>query len=153
MKTARALTGITAKAREWSQKAGGAGCMNRLRWLYGKRRLIVCPEGPRWGVPFESLVDDSGKFLVKRYEIDHEHRTHSLAATINHASSTKPGSEPSVLVIAYPAYGTYERFAKEIPAETGDGTAECAKSRWINRLGWSPAEAGEIKKQFPNAKV
>src|SRR5678816_3106718 len=62
--------------------------------LAGKQRLILCPDGPLWDVPFQALLitppADSGKgrtpriaFLWERYEIVYASSATSMKAALD----------------------------------------------------------------------
>ncbi len=88
--------------------------------IAGKKRLIICPDGPLWNIPFQALLAGSGKkasFLADLYEIDYAYSaTGALAAhnlrqrQITSAAAGKAGRKDSLLIVANPAFGDAKRF-------------------------------------------
>jgi len=92
------------------------------RELAGKRRLIVCPDGPLWDVPFQALLashsptraqesrESEERFLADRFEIAYAYSaTGALAAWEMHARRRQPPSG-SLLAFANPDFGSPDRF-------------------------------------------
>ena len=79
--------------------------------LAGKKRLIVCPDGPLWNVPFQALLTPSHKFLTELYEIDYAYSaTTALAARRIKHNSARPHATATMLVCANPDFGGADHF-------------------------------------------
>src|SRR5262249_4962358 len=89
----------------------------------GKKRLIVCPDGPLWGLPFQALLAGSGpasaqQFLAERYEIDYAYSaTAAQAALLARADPKRPKATGTLLAFANPDFGS--EAAKEALADAG----------------------------------
>jgi CHAT domain-containing protein len=80
------------------------------RQLAGKKRLIVCPDGPLWDVPFAAL-NDGKKFLLERYELAYAYSATGAQATLL-ARTGKKRTKPTgtLLALANPDFGDGKRF-------------------------------------------
>ncbi|HXI17925.1 MAG TPA: CHAT domain-containing protein, partial [Chloroflexota bacterium] len=98
--------------------------------LAGRKRLIVCPDGPLWGLPFQALMTPSVKgqpsgshFLIEQHELDYAYSATGAQAallagqSIKHghaanaapdAADKKPGG--TLLVLANPDFGGPSRL-------------------------------------------
>ncbi len=101
--------------------------------LAGKKRLIICPDGPLWNVPFAALTppmvnrigihtsryaltggqEPKGRapFLAERFEIAYAYSATGMQATL--LASRQPGRVPptrTLLVMANPDFGGEKRF-------------------------------------------
>lgn len=76
------------------------------RSLTGKTRLVICPDGPLWDVPFQALHDNS-HFLAERFEI-----AYAYSATGAQAALTTKHGKPTgtVLALVNPDMGEAKRF-------------------------------------------
>ena len=84
--------------------------------LAGKKRLIVCPDGPLWGLPFAAL-HDGRDFLLQRYELAYAYSaTGALAALRNRQPDM---TRKTLLALGNPDFGTPDRFGdpKDIPGQ------------------------------------
>jgi CHAT domain-containing protein/Tfp pilus assembly protein PilF len=102
------------------------------RQLRGKRRLIVCPDGVLWDVPFAALRGPSvgrksgdKRFLGARFEIVYAYSASGAVAAQKLAATHTYGRQGSILIAANPAFGTSDRFGdlKEIPGQRPIDTA------------------------------
>jgi CHAT domain-containing protein/Tfp pilus assembly protein PilF len=78
--------------------------------LVGKKRLIVCPDGPLWDVPFAAL--SKGRFLAERYEIDYAYSATGVVAELSPRKiefSRRP-----LLIVANPNFGGAKRFGDNL---------------------------------------
>ena len=82
--------------------------------LTGKTRLILCPDGPLWGLPFAPLMDEQGKTLVETREISLAYSATGAIAAANAAKSATTAAP--LLALADPDYGDESRFGS---ASTG----------------------------------
>jgi CHAT domain-containing protein len=81
--------------------------------LAGKRRVIVCPDGPVWDVPFAALQPGGGADLLDRFEIAYAYSgTGTQAALAARTERRRAPATQSVLAFANPAFGSLERFGQ-----------------------------------------
>ncbi len=83
--------------------------------LAGKRRLVLCPDGPLWNAPFQALTLPAvGKrvapFLWQRYDLAYAYSATGMQAALR--AHTRQMSKPTgtMLVVANPAFGGSKRF-------------------------------------------
>ncbi len=80
--------------------------------LKGKKRLLICPDGALWDVPFSALMprpNSSPPFLADRFEIAYAYSATGAKAALTLAKTRTPASQ-TLLVCADPAFGTSARF-------------------------------------------
>ncbi|HZP81829.1 MAG TPA: tetratricopeptide repeat protein, partial [Chthonomonadaceae bacterium] len=92
--------------------------------LAGKRRLILCPDGPLWDVPFQALLmtppaasarrsakqTPSPAFLWERYEIVYAVSATGMKAALDaRQRPNRPKASQALLVMANPDFGTGDR--------------------------------------------
>ena len=88
--------------------------------LTGKKRLVICPDGPLWDVPFAALHDGK-RFLLQRQEIAYAYSaTGAQAALVAKAASarrTRPTG--TLLALANPLFDEGKRFGDSggVPGE------------------------------------
>lgn len=70
--------------------------------LAGRTNLIVVPDGPLWDLPFQSLVDDKGKFLAEKAAISYAPSLTALREMKKKAESRKPQYEAGLLAFGNP---------------------------------------------------
>lgn len=68
--------------------------------LKGKQELIIIPEGILSFLPFESLVDDNGKYLIETYDISYI----QSISILNNIQNRNYGPRQSVLAFGGPIY-------------------------------------------------
>lgn len=88
--------------------------------LAGKRRLLICPDGVLWDVPFQALLTEvSGgkgqrrgkRFLTEAFEIAYAYSAGSLHSTLTARSRPdRQAVQNSILVFADPDFGSANRF-------------------------------------------
>ena len=144
-----------------------------------KKRLIICPEGALWGVPFAAFTDEKGHFATQKWEISYAYSATAFhAAHQRREAADRVQPRKSLLVLANPDFGTAERFkqarADESRAITADSRALVADSRAlvadsraitadfrglldrngaITPLPGTAREAKSIEVHFPAARV
>ena len=101
--------------------------------LAGSRRLIVVPLGVLSQVPFAALVDSSGAFLVRRYEVVHLPSAGSLSAT--RGEDARSAGQPT-------RGGTaFAPFPNELPATVTEATFfRTSAPGWTARVGADATE-------------
>ncbi len=63
--------------------------------FHQKKRLLICPTGPLWGLPFQALPDENGVPLAQRFEIAYApSATAARAALDTPPGATPPGATP-----------------------------------------------------------
>lgn len=89
------------------------------RQLAGKTRLLVCPDGPLWDVPFAALHDGK-RFLLQRHEIAYAYSaTGAQAALLAKAGAAKrPEPARTLLALANPLFDEGRRFS-DMPEAPG----------------------------------
>ena len=139
------------------------------RQLAGKRRLVVCPDGPLWDVPFAALRDGRGRFLLERFEVAYAYSaTGAQAALLAGAQKQKqqrrgPSSKSlgTLLALANPDFGGGERSSGGGGAAAPPPPVLVAASRGLllprgGRLASLPGtqrEADMLQRRFPGASV
>lgn len=119
--------------------------------LRGKKRLIVCPDGPLWDVPFQVLVDSAGRVLVESHELVY---SHSASVTRAALSARRPGSSGlrlDPLVIANPDIGP--RPGENPRDRKTPGGVLSPKYGLPDPLPGTVREAQAIKRVFPGSDV
>ncbi len=144
-----------------------------IRLSTGKRRLIVCPDGPLWGVPFAALQAQDG-YLAERFEITYAFSATGAQTALEAAGRRdRPRPGGSALVLANPAFGAGKRFGDlpevpgqrpiDVPARPIDVPARTlavqARNAGVLRAGklvelpGAQREADALKRTFPGAAV
>jgi CHAT domain-containing protein len=137
------------------------------RQLVGKKRLIVCPDGPLWGLPFAALLDGRDRFLVQSFDIAYAYSaTGAQAALLARAQARHAKPTGTLLAMANPDFGDENRFGA--PGTETDNRPITAPSRPLlapsrdlylprgGRLTPLPGtewEAQAIHRDFSDAKV
>lgn len=144
--------------------------------LTGVKRLIICPDGLWWNVPFHALVSREGDrdvFLGEKFEIVYAYSATAAQAALrarDNPQRPKPAAE--LLVIANPDFGGAERFANSTNAPPAraigaEARALGAEARAIGAeartgagrtgiiapLPGTQVEADAIRSAFPSAKI
>src|SRR5262249_52424381 len=81
-----------------------------IKLLSGKKRLIVCPDGVLWDVPFAALMQGD-LFLAQRYEIAYAYSATGMKAVL--LAKSQPGRVTPVrtlMAMANPYFGEEKRF-------------------------------------------
>jgi CHAT domain-containing protein/tetratricopeptide (TPR) repeat protein len=78
--------------------------------LTAKKRLIVCPDGPLWGLPFQALLTSKGAaaptFLAERYEVNYGYSATAVqAALLARKDPKRPKPAGTMLAFANPHFG------------------------------------------------
>ncbi len=81
------------------------------RALQSKKRLIVCPDGALWDVPFAALMPSARKtkFLADRFEIAYAYSATGAEAAMRQRRRLAPAPK-TLLVCADPDFGATARF-------------------------------------------
>ncbi|MCS7065240.1 MAG: CHAT domain-containing protein, partial [Fimbriimonadales bacterium] len=73
--------------------------------LAGKKRLIICPDGSLWDVPFQTLRNDKG-FLLEQYELIYvPSATVAMLLRELRAASDRPRPTRELLAVGNPQFG------------------------------------------------
>jgi CHAT domain-containing protein len=84
--------------------------------ILNKRRLLICPDGPLWNVPFQALLTEEGRFLLEKYEVTYAcSASGAYAAQQAKSESRRPQPSGSLLVMANPDFGGENRFGADLP--------------------------------------
>ncbi len=145
------------------------------RQLQGRKRLVICPDGPLWEAPFQALMARSeatgdAQFLIERHEVSYAYSATAMQSALlvkRDAGTAKPAR--TLLALANPSFGGAERAAgsvaggKERPIianlrpiitnlrEIGTGFVRGDGS--IAPLPGTQLEADAIKSSFPDAVI
>ncbi len=132
----------------------GALIAPAARQLAGKKRLVICPDGPLWNVPFQALLNEKvhggeDRFLVEEYEVVYAYSaTHAKAALdeSNRPERRKPAGD--LFVLANPDFGDV----------AGTKPLEASRSLALRDAGLAPlagtqAEAAALQRVFPRAAI
>jgi CHAT domain-containing protein/tetratricopeptide (TPR) repeat protein len=86
--------------------------------LKGKKRLIICPDGALWDVPFAALASGSS-FLGNRFELAYAYSATGANASLVLASRHTNTPKGSILICANPEFGSSARFGdlKDLPGQ------------------------------------
>lgn len=76
--------------------------------LTGAKRLVICPDGALWDVPFQALLMN-GQFLAQRYEISYAYSATGAQAALTVKSGHKQPTQ-TLLALANPDFGSTKRF-------------------------------------------
>ncbi|MBB6048686.1 CHAT domain-containing tetratricopeptide repeat protein [Armatimonas rosea] len=76
--------------------------------LTGVKRLVICPDGALWDVPFQALLMN-GQFLAQRYEISYAYSATGVQAALTVKADRKQPTQ-TLLAIANPDFGSTKRF-------------------------------------------
>ncbi len=91
-----------------------------LKRLSGKKRLVICPDGAVWGVPFAALVLPDGRHLIEQFELAYAYSATGAQAAL----SVPKGKGQGTLAVANPDFGDESRFGEIKPialmADTGN---------------------------------
>lgn len=90
--------------------------------LKGIHRLILCPDGPLWKIPFNTLLDAKNSPLLERYEVVHAYSSAFAAATLA-AKNRNPhaASAPVVLSVVNPVPGSAPKGVLPKPGRASGG--------------------------------
>ena len=122
--------------------------------IRNKKRLVICPDGAIWAIPFQALIGADGKYLVENYEIDYEYSASTFVTAVNPIRASSPPDSKRVLVVADPVYGSRERFVPDLSDEARNGAAAASNdTSWIPELPQALWEGNAIQTIFPNAKL
>jgi CHAT domain-containing protein len=105
--------------------------------LTGKKRLLICPDGMLWGLPFQALIGKNEKgteqFLAEQYEVDYAYSASSVQAALSLRKDANPRKrEKSLLVMANPDFGGSQRFTPQSDTGAVAKRPISAESRAIN---------------------
>ena len=82
--------------------------------MAGKRRLMLCPDGPLWNVPFQALTLPSqtgtAPFLWQRYDLAYAYSATGVQAALRAHDRQTSKPTGSLLVMANPDFGSSKRF-------------------------------------------
>ncbi len=151
------------------------------RQLQGRKRLVICPDGPLWGTPFQALMmpgkapgqpDNKPQFLIKGYEVSYAYSATGAQAAlaVGRKSRRKPGG--TLLAFANPNFIGWGQGRDSAvsggAASNGAATAQRPLILKLRSLGASSImrgdgsiqplpgtqlEADAIKGSFPDAAV
>ncbi len=85
--------------------------------LVGKKRLVICPDGPLWDVPFAALHDGK-RFLLQRYEVAYAYSATGAQAALVARAAGRTRPTGTLLALANPLFDEGKRFGDSgIPGE------------------------------------
>lgn len=136
--------------------------------LSGKTRLLICPDGGLWGMPFQVLLAPEREpaplaSLLHRYEVAYAFSATAAAAAVQRPRLRRPTR--TLLAVAHPEYGGAGRFGqpqapREEPAPGEDRPiavdarpiavdARTSKPAGINPLPGTQVEAEALRTDYP----
>ncbi len=143
--------------------------------IAGMKRLIVCPDGPLWDVPFQALLCPSSnpesthrggriariqnpksEFLWERYSIAYGYSaTGTKAALEVRGRPNRPRPQRSMLVMANPEFGSSDpKLAHPIsPSEGEKSRGFFLRSGRLGNLPHTGVEADAIALAYPESTV
>jgi CHAT domain-containing protein/Tfp pilus assembly protein PilF len=145
--------------------------------LAGKKRLLICPDGPLWGLPFQALMaggqgpgaGDQGepeRFLAEQFEIAYAYSaTAAQAALLARTDPKRPKPAGTLLALANPDFGGDTRSPGGVPEEKRPIFAEArqifadarrdvfTREGSIKPLPGTQKEADALKAAFPDAAI
>ena len=77
--------------------------------LAGKTNLIIVPDGPLWNLPFQTLLDESGKYLIERAAVSYAPSLTALWEMSRKAKIRKHDAAYELLAIGNPSVGEATR--------------------------------------------
>ncbi len=94
----------------------------------GKKRLLICPDGVLWDVPFAALIAKSGtpsipsrhgaRFLIRQFEIVYAYSATGAQAELNlQGRGDRRRPTKTILAFADPDFGGDLRFGDHLPGE------------------------------------
>jgi tetratricopeptide (TPR) repeat protein/CHAT domain-containing protein len=138
--------------------------------LAGKKRLVICPDGPLWGLPFQALLaggqGETERFLAEEFEIAYAYSATAAHAALRARSNTrrtKPAG--TLLALANPDFSSETRSTGAPAEETRPIFAESrqifadarrdvfSREGGIKPLPGTQKEAEALKAAFPDATV
>ena len=130
--------------------------------IAGKERLIICPDGPLWDVPFQALLGPGkpkSKFLWERFAIGYGYSATGMKAALEvRGRPNRPRPQRSMLVMANPDFGG--SAASPLLPESRPRTAGEDRTRGLYLRGGSldslphtQQEANSIAAAFPGTTV
>jgi CHAT domain-containing protein/tetratricopeptide (TPR) repeat protein len=143
------------------------------RVLAGKRRLVVCPGGPLWDVPFQALLAPSAAsavtrkagvtpqaaFLLERYGIAYSYSATGMKAALDARDrSNRPRAQRSMLVMADPALDPATTGAARSPAASQTRKPDARDDLYfrgggLGALPYTRMEANAIARSFPDVTL
>lgn len=118
--------------------------------LAGVKRLIVCPDGPLWDIPFQALVDSKNRYWIETMEVDYAYSA-SAAYVALATKSGLPGRalRSGPLIVANPSFGRRAATASDARAR---GAAFCIpRGSKLTFLPGAAREAAVIRRLFPGS--
>jgi len=110
--------------------------------IKGVKHLLLSPDGALNLVPMAALLDDTGEYMAKRFEISYVTSGRDLLHTELHASSP---TEP--VIIADPEFGEKNQVAAAAPASKLQRSVDLDRSGLVFRpLANTELEAQDLKK-------
>lgn len=103
--------------------------------LAGRQRLIVCPDGPLWDVPFAALTDARDRTLLSRYTLGMAYSATGAqaAAAARRTADRRPSG--SLLCFANPDFGGATRFG-DLDGVEGQRPIEMPSRPWEMPSRW-----------------
>ena len=78
--------------------------------LVGKKRLILCPDGPLWEVAFAALIDGKNRSLLSRFTLSMAYSATGAQAALSSPRSHQRKMTGGLLCFANPYFGDAKRF-------------------------------------------
>jgi CHAT domain-containing protein len=133
--------------------------------LTGKTNLIIVPDGPLWDLPFQSLNDDNGRYLIESFSLSYAPSATALVEMSKQAGPNKRNGNTELLAVGNPFVGkeTAERVRQIFMGEKLEPLPEA--ERLVSALGkmygsnrskiysGNSALEGTIKSEAPRFRI
>ena len=118
--------------------------------LAGKKRLLICPDGPLWDLPFQVLVDGRNKCLIERFEVNYAYSASAARAVLSAVKDPKSATlKQGPLVIANPDFGT--KAVTNAQVRTRAAEVIVPRGSKLVPLPGTEREANAIRRLFPGS--
>ncbi|MGB7070545.1 MAG: CHAT domain-containing tetratricopeptide repeat protein [Pyrinomonadaceae bacterium] len=74
--------------------------------LEGKTNIIIVPDGPLWGLPFQALMDEKGKYLIEKAAVSYAPSLTALREMRKKAATRRPSQDAELIAFGNPIVGS-----------------------------------------------
>ncbi|WP_395146241.1 CHAT domain-containing protein, partial [Armatimonas sp.] len=138
--------------------------------LMGIKRLVICPDGALWDIPFQALLS-GGQFLTQRFELAYAYSATGVQAALTQKAQRRKPSQ-MLLALANPDFGSSKRFGDldDLPGQrpiigpdrpiigpdrgpSSQMDRILTRGKTIAALPGTQREADVLKEHFPSAMI
>ena len=116
--------------------------------LSDKTQLLISPDGQLNTMPFDSLVDSQGRYLLQSYQISYLNTGRDLIRLQQHKPSQK-----SPVIVANPAYGSSSLVGNDVAELDGEQRATDPTTLTFSELPGTAEEGDKILSFLPDATL